>query len=87
LAVVVLAIVMVVVPSVGHIETSIRMVPMPVSLTDPNTDAADPDIGVFRDDHRFERSPSRCSPECDLGIPVVCIKLTSAVLETPAGRT
>jgi len=40
-----------VVPSVGHIEAS--MVPMPVSLTDPNSDAADPDIGAFRDDHWF----------------------------------
>jgi len=37
-----------VVPSVGHIEAS--MVPMPVSLTDPNSDAADPDIGAFRDE-------------------------------------
>ena len=37
----------VVVPSVGHIEAS--MVPMPMSLTDP----ADPDIGDFRDDHWF----------------------------------
>jgi hypothetical protein len=48
----VVAIVMVVVvPSVGHIEAS--MVPMPVSFTDPNSDAADPDIGAFRDDHWF----------------------------------
>jgi len=38
---------MVVVPSVGHIKAS--MVPMPVSLTDPNSDAA----GGFRDDHWF----------------------------------
>jgi len=43
----VVAIVMVVVPSVGHIEAS--TIPMPVSLTDPNSDAA----GDFRDDHRF----------------------------------
>jgi hypothetical protein len=29
------------------------MVPMPVlSLTDPNSDAADSDIGTFRDNHR-----------------------------------
>jgi hypothetical protein len=43
----VVAIVMVVVPSVGHIEAS--TVRMPVSLTDPNSDAA----GDFRDDHWF----------------------------------
>jgi len=47
----VVAIVMVVVPSVGHIEAS--MVPMPMSLTDLNSDAADPDIGAFREDHWF----------------------------------
>jgi len=41
----------VVVPSVGHIEAS--MVPMPMSLTDLNSDAADPDIGAFREDHWF----------------------------------
>ncbi|MGO9701252.1 MAG: hypothetical protein ACLPX7_18530 [Xanthobacteraceae bacterium] len=41
------AIVVVAVPSVGHIEAS--TIPMPVSLTDPNSDAA----GDFRDDHRF----------------------------------
>jgi hypothetical protein len=40
-----------VVPSVGHIEAS--MVPMPVSVADPNSDVADPDIGAFRDDHRL----------------------------------
>ena len=49
LAVVVM--VVVVVPSVGHIEAS--MAPMPVSLTDPNSYVADPNIGAFRDDHRF----------------------------------
>jgi hypothetical protein len=38
-------------PSVGHIEAS--MVPMPVSVADPNSDVADPDIGAFRDDHRL----------------------------------
>jgi hypothetical protein len=38
-------------PSVGHIEAS--MVPMPVSVTDPNSDVVDPDIGAFRDDHRL----------------------------------
>jgi hypothetical protein len=36
---VVVAIVMVVVPSVGHIEAGSRMVPMAGSLTDPNSDA------------------------------------------------
>jgi hypothetical protein len=112
--VVLVAIVMVVVSSSGHIEASTKMVPVPVSLTDPNSDAADSDIGAFRDDHWFVadvqrtgkcrhrqngtrnrantvvfmtfswvgRSPSRCSPGCALGIPVVCIELTSAVLET-----
>ena len=45
----VIAIVMDVVMShVRHIEASI--VPVPVSLTDPNSDAADPDIYVFRHD-------------------------------------
>ena len=29
------------------------MVPMPVSLADPNSDAADPDIGTFGDDCWF----------------------------------
>jgi hypothetical protein len=29
------------------------MAPMPVSLTDPNSYVADPNIGAFRDDHRF----------------------------------
>jgi hypothetical protein len=29
------------------------MVPMPVSVTDPNSDVVDPDIGAFRDDHRL----------------------------------
>jgi hypothetical protein len=109
----VVAIVMVVVPSFAHIKASV--VPMPVSLTDRNSDAAAPDIGAFRDDnwfvadvqrtgkcrHRQEwkkkkgkhsilhdillglgRPPSQCSTECALGIPEVCIELTSAVLET-----
>jgi hypothetical protein len=54
----VVAIVMVVVVlSVGHIEAS--MVPMPVSLTDPNSDAADPDICAFRDDHWFVADAQR----------------------------
>ena len=30
-----------------------RVVPMPVSVTDPNSDAADPDVDAFRDDHWF----------------------------------
>jgi hypothetical protein len=109
----VVAIAMVVVPSVGHIEAS--MVRMPVSLTDPNSDAA----GDFRDDHwfvtdvqrtgkcrhrqernkkkgkhsilhgipRVGRSPSRCSAEYALGIPQVCIELTSAVLGPPLKLT
>jgi hypothetical protein len=117
--VVLVAIVMVVVSSSGHIEASTKMVPVPVSLTDPNSDAADSDIGAFRDDHWFvadvqrtgkcrhrqnrnkkkskhsslqtfswmRRSPSRCSAECALGIPVVCIELTSSVLEMVLERT
>ena len=48
---VVVAIVMVVTPSVGHIEA--RMVPMPVSLTDHNSDATDPDIDALRDNNWF----------------------------------
>jgi hypothetical protein len=51
--VVVAAIVMVVVSSSGHIEASTKMVPVPVSLTDPNSDAADSDIGAFRKDNWF----------------------------------
>jgi hypothetical protein len=43
--------IMMVVPSGGQIEAA--MVPMPVSLTDPNSDAADPDIGTFGDDDWF----------------------------------
>ena len=46
-----------VVLSVGHIEAS--MVPMPVSLTDPNSDGADPDICAFRDDHWFVANAQR----------------------------
>ena len=48
---------MVVVPSVGHIEAS--TIPMPVSLIDPNSDAADSDIGAFRDDHWFVADAQR----------------------------
>jgi hypothetical protein len=120
LAVVVVAIVMVAVSSIGHIKASTRMVLVPVSLTDSNSDAADSDIGAFRDDHWFVadvrrtgkcrhrqkrnkkkgkhsslhdillglgRSPSRCSAECALVIPKVCIELTSAVLEMLLERT
>jgi hypothetical protein len=29
------------------------MIPISVSLTDPNPDAADSDFGAFRDDNRF----------------------------------
>jgi hypothetical protein len=57
LAVVVM--VVVVVPSVGHIEAS--MAPMPVSLTDPNSYVADPNIGAFRDDHWFVADNQRTS--------------------------
>jgi hypothetical protein len=45
------------VPSVGHIEAA--MVTMPVSLTDPNSDAADPDIGAFGDDYGFVAAARR----------------------------
>jgi hypothetical protein len=41
------------VPSVGHIEASTKMGPAPVSLTDPNSDPTDSDIGAFREDHWF----------------------------------
>jgi hypothetical protein len=40
-----------VVSSCAHIEAS--MVPISVSLTDPNPDASDPNIDVFRDDNWF----------------------------------
>jgi hypothetical protein len=53
LAVVVVAIVMVAVSSIGHIKASTRMVLVPASLTDSNSDAADSDIGAFRNDHWF----------------------------------
>jgi hypothetical protein len=52
LAVVVVAIV-IVVSSIAHIKTSTRMVPVPMSFADSNTNAADSDIGAFRDDHWF----------------------------------
>jgi hypothetical protein len=38
-------------PSGGHIDVAV--VPMPMSLTDVNSDAADPDFDVLRDDHWF----------------------------------
>jgi hypothetical protein len=41
--------------------------------------------GVER--HWMRRSPSRCSAECALGIPAVCIELTSSVLEMVLERT
>jgi hypothetical protein len=77
LPVLVVAIVMVVVSSISHIKASTRMVPVPVSLTDPNSGGT---------------LASPCSAECALVVPVVCIKLTSAALETlleergPTGR-
>ena len=30
-----------------------RVVPVPVAVTDPNSDAPDPDFDAFRDDHWF----------------------------------
>jgi hypothetical protein len=48
---VVAIIVEVVMSSGAHIKA--RMVPMSVSLTDPNSDASDPNIDVFRDDNWF----------------------------------
>jgi hypothetical protein len=39
------------------------MVPMPVSLTDANGDAADPDFDVFRDDHWFVAGAQRAGSE------------------------
>jgi hypothetical protein len=59
LAVVVVAIVMVAVSSIGHIKACTRMVLVPVSLTDPNSDAADSDISAFRDDHWFVANVQR----------------------------
>ena len=53
LAVVVVAIVMVVVSSIDHIKANTRMVPVPMSFADSNSNAADSDIGAFRDDHWF----------------------------------
>jgi hypothetical protein len=49
LAAVVIVMVMVTVVSVEHDS----VIPMPVSVTDMNSNAAYPDIDAFRDDHRF----------------------------------
>ena len=59
LAVVVVAIVMVVVCSIAHIKASARMVPVPMSFADSNSNAADSDIGAFRDDHWFVADAQR----------------------------
>jgi hypothetical protein len=52
-------VVVMVVPSGGHIEAA--LVPMPVSLTDPNSDAADPDVGAFRNDQWLVANGQRTS--------------------------
>ena len=49
LAVVVVAIVMVVVSSIAHIKARTGMVPLPMSFADSNSNAANADIGAFRD--------------------------------------
>ena len=48
-----------VVSSCAHIEAG--MVPISVSLTDPNPDAPDPNIDVFRDDNWFVADVQRTS--------------------------
>jgi hypothetical protein len=48
-----------VVSSCAHIEAG--MVPISVSLTDPNPDAPDPNIDVFRDDNWFVADVQRAS--------------------------
>jgi hypothetical protein len=48
-----------VVSSCAHIEAG--MVPISVSLTDPNPDASDPNINVFRDDNWFVADVQRTS--------------------------
>jgi hypothetical protein len=57
------AIVVVVAMSRGHVEVTV--VPMPVSLADANadTDVADLNSDVFRDDHWFVASAQRAG-EC-----------------------
>ena len=47
------------VSSCAHIEAG--MVPISVSLTDPNSDASDPNIDVFRDDNWFVADVQRTS--------------------------
>ncbi|MGA3309060.1 MAG: hypothetical protein ABSD08_10650 [Xanthobacteraceae bacterium] len=66
------------------------VVPMPVSLTDPNSDAADPDIGAFRDDHWFVadvRRTGKCRHRQERnkkkGKHSILHGRTSAVLEPP----
>ena len=61
LILVVIAIIMggAVVSSCAHIEAG--MVPISVSLTDPNPDASDPNIDVFRDDNWFVADVQRTS--------------------------
>jgi hypothetical protein len=44
---------MVVVSSIAHIKARTGMVPLPMSFADSNSNAADSDIGAFRDDHWF----------------------------------
>jgi hypothetical protein len=44
---------MVVVSSIAHIKASTRMVPVPMSFADSNSNATNSDIGAFRDDHWF----------------------------------
>jgi hypothetical protein len=55
--VIVMVIVMMVAMSRGHVE--VTMVSMPVSLADANTDVADLNSDVFRDDHWFVASAQR----------------------------
>jgi hypothetical protein len=57
LAVIVMAIVMVMAVSRGHVE--VTMVPMPVSLADANADVADLNSDVFRNDHWFVAGAQR----------------------------
>jgi hypothetical protein len=54
---IVMAIVMVIAMSRGHVE--ITMVPMPVSDTDVNSDWTDSNFDVFRHDHRFVAGAQR----------------------------
>jgi hypothetical protein len=54
---IVVAIVMVVAMSRGHVEGT--MVPMPVFDTDANSDWTDSNFDVFRHDHRFVAGAQR----------------------------